>query len=85
VIAQANLHCFVWSRTSPSMGRTYRAGDNALDPQYAEHPADISPEDHERYFKPIALTDQQGQAMDWLKPYVPVLNRKGRPLTARVA
>jgi hypothetical protein len=82
VIAAANLHCFVWSRTSPSMGRTYRAGDNALDPQYLERPADISREDLERYFEPIALTDEQGRPADWLKPYLPAVKRKGRPLFA---
>lgn len=75
VIAAANLHCFVWSRTSPSQGRTYRAGDNALDPQYFERPADLSEEDRERYFEPVALTDGQGRPMDWLKPYVPVPRR----------
>lgn len=85
VIAQANLHCFVWSQTSPAMGRTYRAGDNALDPQYFEFPADITAEDHERYFKPIALTDEHGQPSDWLKRYVPEVDRKGRPLAAKVA
>jgi radical SAM superfamily enzyme YgiQ (UPF0313 family) len=78
VIAAANLHCFVWSRTSPSMGRTYRAGDNALDPQYSERPADISADDLERYFEPIALTDAQGQPVEWLKPYIPALKRKVR-------
>ena len=70
LIAAANLHCFVWSRTSPAMGRTYRAGDNALDPQYFERPADISAEDIERYFVPIALTDAEGRPADWLQPYV---------------
>jgi hypothetical protein len=82
VIAAANLHCFVWSRTSPSMGRTYRAGDNALDPQYLERPADISREDVERYFEPIALTDEQGGPAEWLKPYLPAPKRKARPLAA---
>ena len=64
------------------MGRTYRAGDNALDPQYRERPADVSREDLERYFEPIALTDEQGRPADWLKPYLPAAKRKGRPLGA---
>jgi hypothetical protein len=67
------------------MGRTYRAGDNALDPQYLERPADISREDLERYFEPIALTDRQGQPAEWLKPYLPAPKRKGRPVAALAA
>lgn len=58
------------------MGRTYRAGDNALDPQYFERPDDISAEDLARYFEPIALTDGKGQPVEWLKPYIP--SAKGR-------
>jgi hypothetical protein len=61
------------------MGRTYRAGDNALDPQYSERPAHISADDLTRYFEPIALTDAQGQPAEWLKPYIPALKRKVRP------
>ena len=64
------------------MGRTYRAGDNALDPQYFERPADICREDLERYFEPIALTDEQGGPAEWLKPYLPAPKRKARPLAA---
>lgn len=79
VIAAANLHCFVWSKTSPSMGRTYRAGDNALDPQYSERPADISAQDLKRYFEPIALTDGHGRPAEWLKRYVPATKHKVRP------
>lgn len=71
VIGAANLHCFVWSKTSPSMGRTYRAGDNALDPQYFERPADLSDADRRRYFDPIHLTDEHGRPAEWLKPYIP--------------
>src|SRR5216684_1695946 len=80
VIAAANLHCFVWSKTSPAMGRTYRAGDNALDPQYFERPADISAEDLKRYFEPIALTDKHGQPSGWLERYIPAPKRKARSL-----
>lgn len=79
VIASANLHCFVWSKTSPAMGRTYRAGDNALDPQYFERPADLSAEDVERYFEPIALTDEHGRPAAWLAPYVAARQRKAVP------
>ncbi|MGE5073720.1 MAG: hypothetical protein ACM3MF_09850, partial [Anaerolineae bacterium] len=76
LISTVNLHCFVWSKTSPSMGRTYRAGDNALDPQYSERPLDISAEDLARYFAPIALTDAHGRPTDWLAAYVRPAKRK---------
>ncbi len=76
LIASANLHCFVWSKTSPAMGRTYRAGDNALDPQYFERPTDISAEDLARYFEPIALTDAHGRPTEWLAAYVRPTKRK---------
>ena len=76
LIASANLHCFVWSKTSPAMGRTYRAGDNALDPQYFERPTDISAEDLARYFEPIALTDIHGRPTEWLAAYVRPAKRK---------
>ena len=49
--------------------RTYIAGSEILDPQYREHPSDLSEEDRERYFTPIALTDASGGPADWLKPY----------------
>jgi hypothetical protein len=62
------------------MGRTYRAGDNALDPQYFERPADISAEDLKRYFEPIALTDKHGQPSEWLERYIPAPKRKARSL-----
>ena len=78
VIAAANLHCFVWSKTSPSMGRTYRAGDNALDPQYFERPADLTDADKKLYFDPVHVTDEEGQAEKWLLPYVP-RDKAGKP------
>ena len=71
IIAAANLHCFVWSSTSPAKARTYLAGSELLDPQYEEFPSDISQEDFEHYFEPVALTDEAGGPADWLKPYVP--------------
>lgn len=85
IIAAANLHCFVWSSTSPAKARTYLAGSELLDPQYEEVPADLEPADYKRYFEPIALTDASGGPADWLRPYVPQL-RRGRlqPAPARV-
>ena len=46
-----------------------------LDPQYFERPADLSDEDRERYFEPIAVTDAHGGPADWLKPYFAEWNR----------
>src|SRR5438552_4719253 len=85
IIAAANLHCFVWSSTSPAQARTYLAGSELLDPQYEEFPPDISEEDYRRYFEPIALTDETGGPADWLKPYVPQLGRKPQPQPAQQA
>jgi radical SAM superfamily enzyme YgiQ (UPF0313 family) len=76
VIAAANLHCFVWSRGTPSQARTYRAGSETLDPQYFERPADLSEADRRRYFDPIALTDDQGRPTAWLEPYLPATPRR---------
>jgi hypothetical protein len=52
VIAAANLHCYLWSKGTPAANRTYRAGTDVLDPQYAEYPADITAEEFERYWAP---------------------------------
>lgn len=71
VMASANFHCFIWSRQTPSSRRTYRAGSDLLDPQYAEHPDDLSSQDRARYFDPVELTDADGGPAEWLKPYVP--------------
>ena len=49
------------------------AGDDTLDPQYFEHPDDLSADDRSRYFEPITLTDASGQAEEWLRPYIPSL------------
>jgi hypothetical protein len=76
ILAAANLHCFVWSSTSPAQQRTYLAGSELLDPQYQEYPSDLPHEDYQRYFEPIALTDEAGGPVDWLKPYVPQVQRK---------
>ena len=80
IIAAANLHCFVWSSTSPAQTRTYLAGSELLDPQYEEYPTDISEEDYTHYFDPIAVTDAAGGPADWLKPYVPRSRKKLRPV-----
>ncbi len=85
IIAAANLHCFVWSSTSPAQARTYLAGSELLDPQYEEFPPDISRDDWKHYFEPVALTDAEGGPADWLKPYVPQLNRKDAARAARQA
>lgn len=71
VMASANFHCFIWSSHTPTSPRTYRAGTDMLDPQYAQHPQDLSPEDRARYFDPVELTDAQGGPAPWLQPYVP--------------
>ena len=75
LIAAANLHCFVWSRGTPSQPRSYLAGSDTLDPQYFERPPDLSEADRERYFDPIVLTDAAGGAADLLLPYVPAAGR----------
>ena len=76
ILAAANLHCFVWSSTSPAQQRTYLAGSELLDPQYAEYPSDITSEDYKRYFEPVALTDADGRPVDWLTPYMSQMPRK---------
>ena len=76
IIAGANLHCFAWSKGSPSRAKTYFAGTEVLDPQYFEYPADLSNEDRRRYFEPITVTDDRGQPVEWLKQYVPKLYEK---------
>lgn len=79
IIAAANLHCFVWSSTSPAQARTYLAGSELLDPQYEEFPPDISRKDYQHYFEPIALTDDTGGPAEWLKPYIPQMKEKRVP------
>jgi len=71
IMAAADLHCFVWSRATPSRQRSYFAGTEVLDPQYFERPDDLAEEDRTLYFEPIALTDGEGRAVDWLKQYIP--------------
>jgi hypothetical protein len=82
VMAQADLHCFVWSHGSPAQARTYLAGSEVLDPQYFEYPDDITPDDRKRYFEPIALTDGEGRPAEWLAPYMPRAQRCAAPPAA---
>ena len=78
-MSAANLHCFVWSRGTPSRTRSYLAGTDTLDPQYFERPGDLSEQDRATYFDPIYLTDTGGGPAQWLKPYLPQRrNRRGR-------
>jgi hypothetical protein len=69
--ASANLHCFLWSRGTPSQPRSYLAGSDTLDPQYFERPDDLTDQDRVTYFDPIFLTDAAGGPSDWLKRYMP--------------
>jgi radical SAM superfamily enzyme YgiQ (UPF0313 family) len=71
IIAGANLHSFMWARAYPSRRHTYMAGEDVLDPQYLERPADLTDEDRARYFDPIAVTDGEGRVMPWLLPHCP--------------
>jgi len=71
LIWAANFHTFIWAQSYPSSRRTYQAGEDLLDPQYCEHPEEISHEDWQLYFEPIRLTDEQGRLADWLYPYQP--------------
>ena len=68
-MAVGTLHCFIWSRGTPSQQRSYLAGSDTLDPQYFERPDDLSDQDRDTYFDPIYLTDAAGGPSDWLKPY----------------
>jgi radical SAM superfamily enzyme YgiQ (UPF0313 family) len=74
--ASANLHCFLWSRETPSQQRSYLAGTDTLDPQYFERPDDITERDRIIYFEPIYLTDAAGAPADWLKQYVSAYQRR---------
>lgn len=80
VLAASSLHCFVWARAYPSRRHTYLAGDDVLDPQYEEYPDDVTAEDLERYFKPIALTDRDGRPLPWLERYIALRNLPRAPV-----
>jgi hypothetical protein len=60
--AACSLHFFSY----PSRRRTYLAGEGVLDPQYDEHPPDLSERDHARYFEPITVTNAVGEPAKWL-------------------
>lgn len=77
IISAANLHCYLWSKGTPSGERTYVVGTDPLDPQYTEFPADLSVEDRVRYFDPIVLVDDLGEPADWLRPYIPIVAHSG--------
>lgn len=79
VLAASSLHCFVWARAYPSRRRSYLAGENVLDPQYDEQPDDMTAEDFAKYFAPIAVTDGEGRATSWLRPYVSSRGKRRRP------
>ncbi len=66
---------------SKSVRRNYIGGKDILDPQYSDIPTDIAPEDKKKYFDPILVTDENGDAADWLEPYRPAIAVAGR--TAR--
>ena len=68
-MAVGTLHCFIWSRGTPSRSRSYLAGSDTLDPQYFERPDDLGDRDRATYFDPIYLTDAAGGPSEWLKPY----------------
>ena len=78
-MSAANLHCFVWSRGTPSQARSYLAGSDTLDPQYFERPDDLSDHDRATYFDPIYLTGANGEPSDWLKPYLPQRGSRKAP------
>jgi hypothetical protein len=69
LIWATNFRPFIWARSYASPRRSYLAGGGMLDPQYFEHPAAISAEDWQTYFKPIQITDDRGCLSEWLKPY----------------
>ncbi len=82
VLAAANLHCYVWSKRTPAAPRTYRAGADLLDPQYAEVPPDITTADRGRYFDPIEVIDADGAPSPWLRPYIPAAAHKTERVNA---
>ncbi|WP_199556020.1 B12-binding domain-containing radical SAM protein [Sandaracinobacteroides hominis] len=78
VMASANLHCYLWSKGTPDARRSYKAGHDVLDPQYAEIPADISEADRQLYFEPVELVDTAGEPAEWLRDRMPLRQASGR-------
>lgn len=69
LIWATNFRMFIWARSYTSSRQSYLAGEDILDPQYFEYPADISDEDRRTYFEPVSVTDDQGRLSEWLEPY----------------
>ncbi|MGI4881085.1 MAG: B12-binding domain-containing radical SAM protein [Janthinobacterium lividum] len=59
------------ARNDRSTRRTYLGGEDRLDPQYHDYPADIAAADFARYFEPVVVTDAGGGLAAWLEPYRP--------------
>ena len=74
-LATTHMHAYLFASGATTQRTTYLPGD-ALDPQYGEHPDDITPEEHRRYFEPIRVTNADGSLADWLKPYAPAAARE---------
>jgi radical SAM superfamily enzyme YgiQ (UPF0313 family) len=71
IVYQNNLRpykMFKYDRKYPL--RSHIGGSDVLDPQYQNFPRDITEEDFERYFKPVMVTDGNGNAAEWLKKYI---------------
>ncbi len=67
------------SEYSTTAGRNYLGGQERLDTQYREYPADIGADDLKRYFEPVLLTEADGRVADWLLPYHPSRSRQPVP------
>jgi radical SAM superfamily enzyme YgiQ (UPF0313 family) len=78
VLTGSTLHSYMWSFASPGARTSYFAGDDVLDPQYAEHPDDISLEDRQRYFEPVRMTDAEGRLEPWLEAYRPAAQARSK-------
>ena len=57
---------------SRTVKRNYIGGQDVLDPQYRQYPANITADDKARYFDPIQITDDRGNISPWLERYKPV-------------
>lgn len=72
ILLKSSLRTFSYAGAyDTDVPRRYLGGIDALDPQYYEQGDDISPEDWERYFKPIFVTDKEGKVAAWLEQYAP--------------
>jgi radical SAM superfamily enzyme YgiQ (UPF0313 family) len=67
IICASNFRFFRFAREYQSAApRSYLAGNDPLDPQYLEFPADISEHDRALYFDPVKITDARGELAQWL-------------------